>query len=93
LSTQHPEANGSFHWLTDLANQLNFAWWVEISTTQPKCLYYFGPFLNEAAAQQALPGYIEDLETEGAKEITAIVKRCKPLQLTVFDEREAAVSS
>jgi Domain of unknown function (DUF1816) len=32
------------------ANLLNFlgqAWWIEINTVQPKCTYYFGPFIDQ----------------------------------------------
>jgi hypothetical protein len=30
-------------------------WWIEITTTQPKCLYYFGPFesFSEALSHQS----------------------------------------
>ncbi|MEH2162085.1 MAG: DUF1816 domain-containing protein [Nostoc sp.] len=26
------------------SNQSEFAWWVEVNTTVPRCTYYFGPF-------------------------------------------------
>jgi hypothetical protein len=61
-------------------------WWVEIVTTNPQCIYYFGSFQNYQEAQTMRPGYIEDLQAEGAKDIQAIVKYCKPQQLTVFEE-------
>ena len=72
--------------LTNLQNALGLAWWVEIMTAEPKCIYYFGPFSDEKAAQTARPGYIEDLEKEGAQNIVVVVKRCKPEQLTVADD-------
>jgi hypothetical protein len=62
------------------------AWWVEIVTENPSCTYYFGPFANPKDAQIAQPGYIEDLESEGARGIQALVKRARPGKLTVFDE-------
>lgn len=61
-------------------------WWIEITTAQPHCTYYFGPFQNPQEAESMRQGYIEDLQAEGAKEIQAIVKHCQPEQLTVFDE-------
>jgi Domain of unknown function (DUF1816) len=61
-------------------------WWVEVVTVNPRCIYYFGPFQNYQEAQTMRPGYIEDLQAEGAKDIQAIVKYCKPQQLTVFKE-------
>lgn len=78
--------------LANIFNLLGLAWWVEITTTQPRCIYYFGPFTSAGEAHKAKPGYIEDLEQEGAEDIQATVKRCKPKDLTVFDEPEAARS-
>jgi len=57
------------------------AWWVEIMTQKPHCTYYFGPFLSTAKS-----GYIEDLEQEGAQGIDIAVKRCKPSNLTIYDD-------
>jgi hypothetical protein len=65
---------------------LGIAWWVEIVTENPSCTYYFGPFLNSEEAEAEKSGYIEDLEQEGAKGITVTIKRCKPVELTIFDE-------
>ena len=61
-------------------------WWVEVSTTQPKCLYYFGPFdsLEEATHNQM--GYIEDLREENAQGIKWRIKQTQPQALTVFEE-------
>jgi hypothetical protein len=65
---------------------LGLAWWVEIVTESPSCTYYFGPFVSSKEAEAEKAGYIADLEQEGAKGIRVVVKRCKPAQLTVFDE-------
>lgn len=72
----------------NLVNLAGLAWWVEIITEIPPCTYYFGPFLGAAGAESALPGYIEDLEQEGAIGIQFTIKRCKPNQLTIFNESE-----
>ncbi len=63
-------------------------WWIEVMTTQPLCIYYFGPFSNaqEAAAMQ--PGYLEDLAQEGVQNIQVIVKQCQPTRLTIFDDQD-----
>lgn len=66
---------------------LGLAFWVEIVTENPRCTYYFGPFLNEKEATEAKGGYIEDLETEAAQGISVKIKRCKPSNLTIFDEQ------
>jgi hypothetical protein len=68
---------------TDALNFLGQAWWIEISTTQPHCTYYFGPFANASKAKLATKGYIKDLETESAQGIQTQVKRGKPNQLTI----------
>lgn len=60
--------------------------WVEVTTESPCCTYYFGPFQNYQEAEIMYPGYIEDLEMEGAEQIKASIKRCRPEKLTVCDE-------
>lgn len=66
--------------------QLRLPWWLEIITASPHCVYYFGPFPSSKKAELAQAGYIEDLMEEGAQGITAQVKRCKPIDLTIFEE-------
>ena len=65
---------------------LGLALWVEIITDKPRCTYYFGPFFNDQEASAAKAGYVEDLENEGAQGISVSIKRCKPTNLTSFDE-------
>ncbi|NES84519.1 MAG: DUF1816 domain-containing protein, partial [Moorea sp. SIO2B7] len=50
--------------------------------TQPRCTYYFGPFDSFNEAQSHQPGYIEDLQEEGAEGITVEIKQCQPQILT-----------
>ncbi len=63
-------------------------WWVKITTSEPNCVYYFGPFKNELEAAQAKPGFVEDLQQEGALQIqTSLQNIKKPKELTVeFDD-------
>jgi hypothetical protein len=72
--------------LIKVFHSIGLAVWVEIITDNPRCTYYFGPFLNNQEAQAAKSGYIEDLENEGAQCTSVTVKRCKPTNLTIFDE-------
>jgi hypothetical protein len=69
--------------LTNFLNTLGMAWWVEVVTENPRCTYYFGPFLGAKAAEAAKAGYVEDLEQEGAQGISTTVKQCKPAKLTI----------
>ncbi|MGV0025897.1 DUF1816 domain-containing protein [Phormidesmis priestleyi] len=57
-------------------------WWVEITTADPQCTYYFGPFNSSLEARKLYSGYVEDLEGEGAQGITVTIKLCKPEILT-----------
>lgn len=77
--------------LAGFLNKLGLAWWVEVVTASPRCIYYFGPFTSEKEADQAKPGYIEDLEQEGAQGIMASTKRCKPTKLTDYEEPEPQI--
>lgn len=57
-------------------------WWVEILTTQPRCLYYFGPFASSEEAQSHQMGFVEDLQAESSQGISVQVKQCQPNILT-----------
>ena len=47
-------------------NKQKIPWWVEISTTIPRCTYFFGPFDSVKEAKQEQTGYIDDLVQEKA---------------------------
>ena len=67
----------------------DFHWWVEITTTRPHCIYYFGPFDNFPEAYGHHGGYVEDLQEEGAQGIIINIKQCQPLVLTQELEEES----
>ena len=71
---------------TSILQTAGLAVWVEIVTDFPNCTYYFGPFVSTSEAEAAKSGFIEDLESEGAKGLAVMVKRCKPKQLTIYDD-------
>ncbi|MEA5479857.1 DUF1816 domain-containing protein [Pseudanabaena galeata UHCC 0370] len=71
---------------TSILETFGLAVWIEIVTDSPHCTYYFGPFTSAAEAESAKVGYIEDLEAEGSKGLAITVKRCKPENLTVYDD-------
>lgn len=74
-------------WLSVL-NALGLAWWIEVKTDD--CTYYFGPFDDQAGAEAAQPGYIEDLEQDGEMNIQATLMKGKPSQLTIEAQSEEA---
>lgn len=67
---------------------LGKAWWVEIKTESPKCTYYFGPFVRKRDAAKMKPGYVEDLQGEGAEVVSLEIKRCKPTVLTDLQQED-----
>ena len=71
---------------TSILETVGLAVWIEIVTDSPRCTYYFGPFMSESEANAAKTGYIEDLETEGTKGLSVMIKRCKPENLTIYDD-------
>ena len=79
--------------LINLLNFFGFAWWVKVDTASPCCTYYFGPFFSEKEALDSTNGYVEDLEHEGAQGINIQVSRCKPSDLTVYEEDYSNPSS
>lgn len=72
------------NFFSSLFNFFSAPWWVKITTAEPNCTYYFGPFDSELEAEQAKPGYIEDLQGEGAQQITTSLQQSDaPKELTI----------
>jgi hypothetical protein len=66
-----------------ILERLGLAWWVEIVTDNPACIYYFGPFLSEKKAIFYQTGYVEDLEQEEAQISVVNIKQYQPKELTI----------
>ncbi len=83
------------NFLSNLFSSFSKPWWVEISTSNPRWLYYFGPFDTENEAALHKGGYIEDLEQEGAQQISVTLKCCPaPAHLTVdYTEPSSSVTA
>ncbi|MCS7031317.1 MAG: DUF1816 domain-containing protein [Gloeomargarita sp. SKYG116] len=73
--------------------RVGLAWWVEMRTERPPCLYYFGPFATREEAEAAQPGYLEDLLTEKAEGITWVIRQCRPSALTIENPDGIAAAS
>jgi radical SAM superfamily enzyme len=74
-----------FNFIKKLGNKLNPPHWVIITTQQPNCIYYFGPFGNYAEANKMQDGYLEDLMEEKAIGISVKIRRCLPKMLTIVE--------
>ncbi|WP_313934732.1 MULTISPECIES: DUF1816 domain-containing protein [unclassified Nostoc] len=72
---------------TGFIQGLKSDYWAEVTTQCPYCIYYFGPFQTFLEAKTACPGYVDDLQSEGALGIKVAVKRCNPDVLTIFEEQ------
>ncbi|MBE9221164.1 DUF1816 domain-containing protein [Cyanobacterium stanieri LEGE 03274] len=72
--------------LIQILNFFGWACWLKVTTENPRCTYYFGPFLTQKEARENQQGYIDDLLEEGAKEIKISIRRFKPTELTIFDD-------
>ena len=70
----------------DYLEKMGIAWWIEIITNQPKCIYYFGPFSSSYDAELLSGNYLEDLEQEKAQIVNVDIKRGQPQQLTIFED-------
>ena len=72
------------NFFSNLFDFFSTSWWIKITTAEPNCIYYFGPFESEKEATQHQAGFIEDLQQENAQQITASIQRSSaPEQLTV----------
>lgn len=72
--------------LYSLINQNQNSWWIKISTTIPRCTYFFGPFDSSHEAKQQRFGYIDDLVQEKAFGITVEVQQSDPISLTIIQD-------
>lgn len=63
--------------------QLGLAWWIEVITNNPPCIYYFGPFGSSKQAQLCQAGYVEDLDREDAQIVSLNIQQQQPKYLTV----------
>jgi len=58
-------------------------WWLEVGTINPICIYFFGPFEDQAEAKSSKEVFPQDLEEEKARVLYSKVKFCQPRQLTI----------
>ena len=66
-----------------ISRYLRKKWWIKIKTEIPNCTYYFGPFNQKAEAKKSQVGYLDDLITEGAREIRVDIEKVHPQYLTI----------
>lgn len=69
-----------------LLTKFGLAWWIEVLTDNPSCVYYFGPFVNRQEAKSHLGGYLEDLQQENAQILVVDIKQDQPEILTACQE-------
>ncbi|NJL49444.1 MAG: DUF1816 domain-containing protein [Leptolyngbyaceae cyanobacterium SM2_5_2] len=74
-------------WL-NLKNLVSKNWWIEVTTSNPNCTYYFGPFDTAQEAESMQLGYLEDLLQEETSIMQVIIKQCQPKALTILAEQK-----
>ncbi|NCJ07450.1 DUF1816 domain-containing protein [Synechococcales cyanobacterium C] len=62
------------------------AWWLEVGTLNPLCIYYFGPFRDRQETEASQFDYLKDLKQENAQVIYTHCKFCQPRQLTISEQ-------
>ncbi|MFW6357836.1 MAG: DUF1816 domain-containing protein [Chroococcales cyanobacterium] len=67
-------------------DRIGLAWWIQVVTESPSCIYYFGPFTSAKLAHKHLFGYLEDLEQEEANIVSVDIKQTQPKVFTVEGE-------
>ena len=63
--------------IRNFGNKLGLAWWAKIETDQPNCTYWFGPFITKRSLKENISSFIDDLSSEGSKNIRHSLVRCK----------------
>ena len=59
------------------------AWWLRVTTKEPCCEYYFGPFSQRCDVAIRRGGFIKDLYDEGATQIETEILWYRPTELTI----------
>ncbi|PSN19415.1 hypothetical protein C7271_07410 [filamentous cyanobacterium CCP5] len=68
----------------DRGNQ-DLSWWIKVTTYQPACTYFFGPFESRNEAIWHQPGFLEDLQAEQPMGLMVDFFRGEPEALTIVD--------
>ena len=65
------------------SNKQAISWWIEVFTSNPNYLYYFGPFSSYLDAEWSKYDYIQDLEEEKAIIIGTEITQYQPKRLDI----------
>lgn len=68
-----------------VVNSPQVPYWIEITTENPTCVYYFGHFDNPLSAKLMQQGYIQDLIEEDAVVVSVKLKQCEPDSLIIME--------
>ncbi len=65
----------------------SLAWWLQVDTANPTCIYYFGPFGSKEEAESSKNMYFDDLRQENDTILYSQAKFCQPRALTISEDR------
>ncbi|MEQ8998193.1 MAG: DUF1816 domain-containing protein [Coleofasciculus sp. B1-GNL1-01] len=70
----------------EILSKLGLAYWLEVITDHPWCVYYFGPFGTIQEAELSQFGYLQDILEESAHLMSVTIKQVCPQNLTLFED-------
>ena len=71
--------------IRNFGNKLGLAWWAKVETENPVVIYWYGPFLTKSSLKENLILFLNDLSTEGSKNIKHSFVRCQRKEpLTIY---------
>ncbi|MEQ8384004.1 MAG: DUF1816 domain-containing protein [Coleofasciculus sp. A1-SPW-01] len=73
----------------EILSKLGLAYWLEVITDHPWCVYYFGPFGTIQEAESSQHGYLHDLLEESAHPMSVTIKQFCPHTLTISEDNMA----
>jgi hypothetical protein len=73
----------------EILSKLGLAYWLEVITDYPWCVYYFGPFGTIQEAELSQHGYLQDILEESAQLMSVTIKQICPQNLTIFEDNMA----
>ena len=78
-----------FKWtVASVANALGLAWWARVCSEDPRLVYWVGPFMRRRQLERHLLLFLQDLQLEGAQDLTAERwrrRRSEPLTYPAHD--------
>jgi len=70
--------------IRNFGNKLGLAFWAKVETGSPSATYWYGPFLTKRSLNKNLEKFLNDLSSEGSKDIKHSIVRGKKKEPLTF---------